>query len=145
MYNSSIVTTAIATHGPWISSLVLNFLKDTSVSIQTDPISNRCKAAGSSCSSFLIPGGLKNVTPWPFKKTNDSSLAYYITRGTPAYQIDFWPVPTSFHWPPFSECPVYGTDENSGFQLCLSYDEDLGETIAGNFTGEAFRYLLHLY
>lgn len=130
VYDSKSVTSAL--NGPWVSGLVLNFLKDSTVSIQTDPISHNCLVSGS-CSSYLLPGGLQTVTPWPFFKSNDSSLSFYITKNGPAYQLDFWTVPDGFTWSQF-ECQIYGHDVNSTFQLCLSSNGVNSEIYAGTVT-----------
>jgi hypothetical protein len=106
--------------GPLVSSLALKFLQDTTVSIEIDPISHNCQSARSSCSSYLIPGGLQNITPWPYFQVNDSSLAFYITKNALSYQVDFWDVPTSFNWSNHVSCNIYGFDDHSAFQLCMS-------------------------
>jgi len=81
--------------------------------------------------SFLLPGGLKAVAPWPYKESTDKSLTAYITMNAPAYQIDIWDVPDVNSWAS-GNCRVYGTDYVSAFQLCIStYNRRADQLVAG--------------
>jgi hypothetical protein len=70
--------------------------------------------------SSLLPGGLKAVAPWPYKESIDKSLTAYITKDAPAYQIDIWDVPDVISRAS-DNCRVYGIDNVTAFQLCISY------------------------
>jgi hypothetical protein len=112
----------------------LNILQDTRRAVEVDPINSDCIKAGDSCKSFLIPGGLDVVAPWPYQKLKDRSLDVYVTKGGPAYQIDFWSPPDNTTVPE-DECSVYAASEDTGLQLCASsYPGGTGQIVAGELT-----------
>jgi hypothetical protein len=116
--------------GPWVSSLVLSLLKDATMSFQTDPVTEDCQSSDS-CMSFLLPGGLKSVAPWPYSEVADKSLTAYITKDAPAYQIDIWDVLDATIWAS-DDCLIYGIDNASAFQLCISsYNGRADQLVAG--------------
>lgn len=116
--------------GPSVSSLVLFLLRDTTISFQIDPVTDDCRSSDS-CTSFLLPGGLKAVAPWPYKEAADKSLTAYITKDAPAYQIDVWDVPDVFSWAS-DDCRIYGIDNTAAFQLCISlYNDRADQIVAG--------------
>jgi hypothetical protein len=104
-------------NGPLLSGLVINMLRDATITKEVDPISELCKR-NSSCVSYIIPGGPKTVSPWPYNKTDDEGLSAYITRGAPAYQLDFWKAPNGIQWV-FDAFQIYGAS-GIAFRLCMS-------------------------
>ena len=107
-------------NGIFLSGLVRNMHQDTTVTFVQPPVSAECSNS-SSCISYLIPGGLKTVSPWPYRRNNDSSLSVYAMRNTPAYQIDFWNAPYGNGWAA-SDCRIYGTS-SAAFQLCMDAND----------------------
>jgi len=115
LYDPNLATPA--SDGPSLSSYVLGILSDYTKTYQATPISQDCQES-SSCSSYLILGGVWTVSPWPFRILNDTSLTSYITKDGPAYQIDFWDAPRGIKWGT-DVCTIFGP-QNSTFQLCVS-------------------------
>lgn len=115
IFNASVATSKIRS-GPLLSGLVINMLRDTTITKEVDPISEIC-GLNSTCVSYIVPGGPKSISPWPYNRTGDESLSAYITRGGPAYQLDFWTAPGGIDWT--DACQVYGLSD-SAFQLCMS-------------------------
>jgi hypothetical protein len=116
VFNATVSTSKVM-NGPSLSGLVINMLRDAAITKGVDPISEVCKR-NSSCVSYIIPGGLKTVSPWPYNTTDDKSLSAYIIRGAPAYQLDFWKAPYGINWAS-DACQIYG-ESDSAFQLCMS-------------------------
>ena len=115
IFNASVATSKIGS-GPLLSGLVINMLRDSTITKEVDPISELCKL-NSTCVSYIVPGGPKSISPWPYNKTGDESLSAYITRDGPAYQLDFWEAPDGIEW--IDACQIYGISD-SAFQLCMS-------------------------
>lgn len=113
-----------------ITNSALSILQDTTRAVQVDPVSSDCIQAGDSCKAFLIPGGLQNVTPWPYQKLQDTTLDVYVTKGGPAYQLDFWSPPQNITWP-YDQCSVYAANEDESFQLCTSLSADSKTIMTG--------------
>ena len=86
---------------------------------EVDPVNADCSISDS-CTSFLFPGGLESVAPWPYRAPTGNSLTAYVTKDAPAYQMDVWDAPSATQWDP-DDCTVYGGDNQSAFQLCISY------------------------
>jgi hypothetical protein len=111
----------------FITDSALSILQDPARAVQVDPVNLECIQVGDSCKAFLIPGGLQSVSPWPYQKLQDTTLDVYVTKGGPAYQVDFWSPPQNVTWPS-DACSVYAANEDLSFQLCTSLDTD-GKTI----------------
>jgi hypothetical protein len=111
--------------GPYISGLVQTLLRDPAISFETTPISAACQNSSLSCTSFLLPGGVETVSPWPFNITATDESNYIVQNG-PAYQIDFGDISGDVSWNQNS-CHVYGSDTNA-LQLCIQNATDFGET-----------------
>lgn len=110
--------------GPYISGLIQNLLRDPAISLETKPISTSCNNSNLSCTSFLLPGGVQSVSPWPFNITAADESNYIVQNG-PAYQIDFSDISGHITWNQHS-CHVYGSDTNA-FQLCIQNATDSAE------------------
>lgn len=128
IYDPSMVSQGIS--GPWVTGLVLFLFQDTTMSLQTDPITDDCKNSDS-CTSFLFPGGLGAVSPVPYRESTDKSLTAYVIKDAPAYQIDTWDVPDIISWAS-NDCHIYGSDNETAFQLCISsYNGHADQLVAG--------------
>jgi hypothetical protein len=119
------------TSGPYLGSLFLYMLRDTSISIPVNPVTEGCSAE--SCISYLLPGGIGNVQPWPTFETLETKAATnYVVQRAPGYQLDFWEPQADISWSTGS-CRIYGTN-SSALQLCMqtagSY-ASTGELISG--------------
>jgi hypothetical protein len=119
----------IAQYAP---SLIKNVLAETRYVFPVAPKSTDCTAAGESCASWLLSGGLWTVRPFPFEDRPDTP--YLTMYDTPSYQLDFWDGPEEFNWSP-SECRTYGPvtrDGQQAFQVCAtSRPDNPGHIIAG--------------
>jgi hypothetical protein len=93
----------------------LEMLADTEFTIRTDPVS--CDAADSSCSSYLLPGGLNSITPWP--PSVDKEYPVIEIFEAPALQVDIvGNVTESFS---SSDCSVFGTTAVSlSVEVCVA-------------------------
>jgi hypothetical protein len=118
----------------FITDSALSILQDPTRAVQVDPINLECIQAGDSCKAFLIPGGLQSVSPWPYQKLQDTTLDVYVTKGGPAYQVDFWSPPQNVTWPG-DACSVYAANEDESFQLCTSLNTDGKTIMTGMLTG----------
>jgi hypothetical protein len=112
----------------------LSILQDPTRAVQVDPVNLDCIQSTEGCKAFLIPGGLQNVSPWPYQKMQDTTLDVYVTKGGPAYQVDFWSPPQNVTWPD-EDCTVYAANEDESFQLCTSLNTDGKTIMAGTLTG----------
>ena len=127
-YNS---TLAVINGNFGSSSLYQYLLRDSTSSIPAPPISPYCTQAGDSCVSYLIPGGLATVYPWPFARDEHYDISAFITESAPAYQIDFWKGPPNLDFNP-SSCNLYGM-YGEVLQLCIaSYGSITGHLVAGS-------------
>jgi hypothetical protein len=121
LYDTSLVINAA---GPSVSTLVQTILRDNTLTVEIrdgDIITADCRTAhDGSCTSYLLPGGLNSVSPWPYRELEDKSLSAYVMRGAPAYQIEFWDTfEEGITWKD-GACRVYASDDSTGFQLCVS-------------------------
>jgi hypothetical protein len=127
-----------------IADSVINILQDPRRSITVPPFSNDCRQKGDSCKSFLLPGGLDLVSPWPYAKLNDSSLDTYVMKNAPSYQIDFWDPPENVTIAK-EACSVYAATETAGFQLCLSsFGDNPDQIVAGKYFNSSVRLKIDL-
>jgi hypothetical protein len=112
---------------------VSNILQDTTISVATDPISQQCKSRDT-CESYLLTGGLKSISPWPYMQQNDSSLTAYMLKDIPVYQIETWETTfdRSLSWAD-SQCKVYASGDD-GLRICVKIDENSGALVAGEFS-----------
>lgn len=104
-------------------------LKDSTVTASVNPVNPDCLKAGDSCSGYLLSGGLLLVTPWPFRQNSDKTLTRYMVRDAPAYQIDVWDAPAENITWASGACKIYGSDDQTAFQLCSSLYIGGGNTI----------------
>jgi hypothetical protein len=116
--------------GTTISGLVHYLLTDLSIAFPTTPINSSCDLFSSYCASFLIPGGVATVSPWPWGISDANDLDYIIKNG-PAYQLDFGEARGRVSWPS-DACEVYGSGAYV-FQLCIENDQSTNELIGGEF------------
>lgn len=136
IFNATVSTSKVM-NGAALSGLVVNMLRDATITKEVDPVSRICKR-DRSCVSYIIPGGPKTVSPWPYNKTGDESLSAYITSDGPAYQLDFWNAPYGIQWASDS-CELYGESGPVGaFQLCASPQGD-NVTVAGSHSRSFLR------
>ncbi|KAK6542321.1 hypothetical protein TWF694_006280 [Orbilia ellipsospora] len=118
-YNSTYPPIFQDSPGTSTSSLVQTLLRDVTISFPVDPVSAECIAAGSSCKSYIIPGGLGTVSPWPFPRLTNPEITAFQTENTPTYQIDLWDGPAGVTWAP-SDCHIYGDYKINAFQICIA-------------------------
>lgn len=69
---------------PLYNGLVLEMLRDAKITTATTLIHKNC-ARSETCISYMIPGGLDVVTPWPSKSRVGTSFGVYLTKDTPVY------------------------------------------------------------
>ncbi|KAL5326497.1 hypothetical protein ACEPPN_004183 [Leptodophora sp. 'Broadleaf-Isolate-01'] len=120
-----------AANGALLSGLTLNIIRDGTITKSMPAVSQECSPS-KNCTSYILPGGMKNMSPWKFPSLNGSALPVYITRKTPVYQLDFWDAGLI----PWAEkdCTLFGfypEGENStfGFQICMTPYND-GQILA---------------
>ncbi|KAL2059747.1 hypothetical protein VTL71DRAFT_10131 [Oculimacula yallundae] len=124
-YNASLAALKTA-DGAYLSGLALNMIRDVTMTKESQAISQECTAK-TNCTSYIIPGGLKTVSPWRYFTENGSTLPVYMTRDTPVYQLDFWDEPY-VQWAE-KDCTLFGMYGASGiadsaFQICMTpYNE----------------------
>ena len=123
IFNASLVPEFKEGSGPYISSLVQSLFRDPATSLPVQPINHSCNNSTLSCSSYLLPGGVISVSPWPFNITSSDESDYIVENG-PSYQLDFWTESSPIAWLPTS-CHVYGTN-SSALQLCIQNPTDAG-------------------
>jgi len=111
--------------GPYIAGLVIYLLRDPSIGFQITPASSNC---GSGCISYLLPGGMTTISPWPFNDKLPNALDY-IVRSAPGYQIDFGSIENLPFWPS-PVCRQYGS-VNKSIQLCIESGNTVSELRAG--------------
>ncbi|KAE9379810.1 hypothetical protein N431DRAFT_458803 [Stipitochalara longipes BDJ] len=122
VFDTSAITLGVT--DPTVWAYIFYLVRDATMSYPVDPVSADCSASDS-CESFLLPGGLRSVTPWPYGVSTDKRFTSYITKDAPAYQMDVWDAPSDTQWDP-NDCIVYGApgfDNSTAFQLCISYSD----------------------
>lgn len=119
---------------PSITTLVQTILSDPTITYKLDAtqaVSADCQNADGECSSYLLPGGLDTVSPWPYGKLEDESLSAFVMKDGPSYQMDVWDAPLNVTFDT-GTCSIYASDDTAGFQLCLAkYKNDDTQLIAG--------------
>jgi hypothetical protein len=106
-FDGSLVPGILASWGGTLPAGVisgdLELLADTEVTIRAEPVT--CDAADPSCSSYLLPGGLNSITPWP--PFIDEEYPVIEIFEAPALHVDIvGNVTESFS---SSDCSVFGT------------------------------------
>ncbi|KAG4433824.1 hypothetical protein IFR05_010706 [Cadophora sp. M221] len=120
-YNATQAATKAA-NGALLSGLTLNIIRDGTLTKSMPAVSQECSPSNN-CTSYILPGGMKNMSPWKFLSLNGSALPAYITRKTPVYQLDFWDAGLI----PWAEkdCTLFGFYQEegngtTGFQICMT-------------------------
>jgi hypothetical protein len=129
VFDASLTDGFITMPGPYLAGLVQYLLRDPQIAFEVASINNQCDNSQADCISYLISGGIGNVSPWQDAITPTDALNYIIKNG-PAYQIDFGDAST-FSWPS-SSCRLYYT-QDLGIQVCIDKDENSKEITAGAF------------
>jgi hypothetical protein len=128
MFNTSRISLVVG--NPLLWAYIFFLIRDATLSVQVDPVDPGCHTSDS-CASFLLPGGLRTVAPWPYRESPDKSLTAYITKDAPAYQMDVWKPQSTPQWMT-DDCTVYGFNNITAFQLCISYaGENTDRLVAG--------------
>ncbi|KAH7360947.1 hypothetical protein BKA65DRAFT_577974 [Rhexocercosporidium sp. MPI-PUGE-AT-0058] len=129
-YNVTQAATGVA-NGASLSGLALNIIRDGTLTKLMPAVGQECTSS-SNCTSYILPGGMKSMSPWKFLSENGSTLPVYITRRTPVYQLDFWDAGLI----PWAEkdCTLFGSygtsgSSTSGFQICMTPYND-GQILA---------------
>jgi hypothetical protein len=137
VYDPRIATLA-AVWKPEISKLVQFMLRDRSVTMEIDPISNACKKS-KSCMSYLIAGPYMTVAPWPFTVEDDSVDGFRL-ENAPFYQVELWDTWDTNHdlvFNPPTDCTIYGgLDAISEYStlFCLTEQTPEGLLAAGTLS-----------
>jgi hypothetical protein len=131
VFDPSSATKNSAVAGFYSSNLVRNLFQDSSFTYPVHPINQQCKAISANCSSFVLSGGLQNITPWTFRAAfRPDDQAFVTIKDSPTYHIDFW---VTKDYPSFSssDCRLYGVlDISPPFQLCIKAVEPSSGVLA---------------
>jgi hypothetical protein len=105
-FDGSLVPAVLANLGGTLPAGLIaddsELLADTEYTIHAEPVT--CNAADSSCSSYLLPGGLGSITPWP--PSSDEEYPVIEIFNAPALQVEIMDhVSESFS---SSDCSVFG-------------------------------------
>jgi hypothetical protein len=130
LFNASLLHQFDTIQGPYIAGLVQYLLRDPSIVYPATPVSQNCQWNNQSCVSYLLPGGIATVSPWPFNTSLPNALDY-IVRSAPAYQIDFGRPMITPAWPS-PACHEYGSADFA-IQLCLENGSNPNELVAGKY------------
>ncbi|RAO68327.1 uncharacterized protein BHQ10_004339 [Talaromyces amestolkiae] len=120
VFNTSLIRVFQEASGPVISALVQNILRDPSISYVTQSVSSSCKASDASCSSYLLPGGVQTVSPWPVNSTAPE-LSAYVVEGGPSYLLEFGSLSADVSWNS-DACKIYAStfaSKTIPLQLCI--------------------------
>jgi hypothetical protein len=128
VFDASLTDDFTTMPSPYLDGLVQYLLRDPEIAYELPPISNTCGTSQSDCVSYLISGGISNVSPWQYTITPVNALEYIVKEG-PAYQIDYGDTAINTIWPS-SSCHLYSTDE-LGVQVCIDEDPTTKEITAG--------------
>lgn len=127
VFNTSLIPICQEASGPKISGLVQNMLSDPSISYVTQPVSTSCRLSDPPCSSYLLPGGVQTVSPWPVNTTTPS-LSTYVVAGSPSYQLDYGSLSADVSWSS-DACKIYASEfasETIPLQLCIQDSTTFG-------------------
>lgn len=125
IFNTSLIPVFQEASGPVISGLVQTILRDPSISYVTQSVSPSCKASNASCSSYLLPGGVQTVSPWPVNSTSPK-LTAYVVEGGPSYLLEFGSVSADVSWNS-DACKIYASvfaSKTIPLQLCIQNGTD---------------------
>lgn len=99
---------------------------DTTNTLPISPIS--CKGDG--CLSYLFPGSMNLIAPWPWRVPGFFDADVLIVHGVQGIQIDYWSLDSTDHLDS-SDCKVYGAID-AAVMLCIASSTlDRSELIAG--------------
>lgn len=113
-----------------VTNLVMGILQDLRYSMAVPPTSAACSKSAW-CKSYLLTGGMMNVSPWPAVSQTDKRLTAYILKDVPSYQVDIWDMSEQTIAWDTSQCEVYFVTglPGSGITLCISSDKIDGEDV----------------
>jgi hypothetical protein len=110
-----------------VLALAFGLVGDPELAIEVPPIN----CTTDQCESYLFPGGLGTMTPWPPTDHADSPVVQI--DSSPASQIEFRKGIAAGDGFLASDCAVYGSEEYLvGVSFCLAQSQALlGSYIAG--------------
>lgn len=120
------------TQGPAIAQYTYKALTDPRITFQTDQaVTPECQN-NSSCTSYLLTGGIQIMNPLPQRKVEDDRLTAYVAKDVPSYQLETWDLTKTTAEFLFGECELYKAKVNDsmGFYFCMR-DEPDGGILAG--------------
>ncbi|KAK4214220.1 hypothetical protein QBC37DRAFT_251120, partial [Rhypophila decipiens] len=119
--------------GPMIAQYVYRNLNDPRLSFQTDQAVTPGCQSNTSCTSYLLTGGIQTITPFPQQRASDPRLTAYIAKDVPSYQLETWDLSNTTAEFLFRDCEVYHANISGGpgFYFCMKDEPDGGILAAG--------------
>ncbi|KAM7208188.1 hypothetical protein V8F20_001468 [Naviculisporaceae sp. PSN 640] len=120
------------TQGPAYAKYAYGALTDPQISFETDQaVTPECQS-NSSCTSYLLTGGIQIINPLPQRKVDDDRLTAYIAKDVPSYQLETWDLTRTTAEFQFRDCQLYKAkvSDSNGFYFCMR-DEPDGGVLAG--------------
>jgi hypothetical protein len=123
----------------WIQATVNDLIISPLHSVASKPVPvAACAAHGSSCDSYLLPGGLLSSSPWP--PTDHPSATVIRFSNAPSIQFDFYKEIGQGIQFRDGDCSIYGNRTSLiGIKFCISESQ----AFEGSFS--AGRRVLYLF